>query len=137
MLGYLLDTNILSELVKQKRDESVTAFVREQNDLWISVITLHELGYGIARLPKGARQAELAAWMDGIIRDFEKRILDTTLNIAQEAGTMRAKQDAQGRNCDPLDALIAATALTHSLTLVTRNVKDFIPFGIPILNPFE
>jgi predicted nucleic acid-binding protein len=135
--SYLLDTNVISELVKPKPEPAVLAFLRRQADLWLSVITLHELAYGAERARDPARRAKLFAWIAAIGARFERRILTMERDVAEQAGRLRALAEAQGRAADPLDALIAAAALSRGLTLVTRNTEDFDVFGITLLNPWK
>ncbi len=137
---YLIDTNVISELRKKsKANPSVLRFFRQAVDqeayLYLSVITIGELRRGVEliRHRGDQRQAEmLEAWLQTVVEDYADRILDFTELEAQ----------VWGRLCAPnlhnvLDKQIAATALTCSLTLVTRNLSDFADAGVPLLNPFE
>jgi toxin FitB len=137
MSAYLLDTNILSELVRPKPELRVTNFFKAQPDLWLSVISMHEFAYGIERASDPVRKAKLETWVQNISLQFEARIIPLSQKIAEQAGRMRASSDLQGRPSDPLDAMIGATALLNGLTLVTRNTKDFETFGIDLVNPWE
>ncbi len=135
-MAFLLDTNILSELRKGvKADAKVrqwAASTRRQRH-FVSVISLGEIRKGIERLkPKDPLQAAiLERWLDTLRRDFGRNVLPFTDDVADCWGCLTARS--------PLaitDSLIAATALTHGLTVATRNVADFIPCGVPVLNPF-
>jgi toxin FitB len=137
MTGFLIDTNVLSELVRPKPEPKVVAFIRSQPDLWLSVIILHEFAYGIERLSDPNRRAKLDAWVQGIKLQFDGRMIETDALIAEQSGKLRASVEKQGRNSDPIDALIAASALAHGLTVVTRNTKDFELFGVGVVNPWE
>ena len=136
---YLLDTNVISELRKQgKANSSVQQFFRnavEQDaHLYISVITLGELRRGVEliRYRGDQRQADLLeAWLQTILDDYAESILDFTATEAQVWGRLRVPHPQNA-----LDKQLAATALVCGLTLVTRNVSDFIGMGVPLINPF-
>ena len=100
----------------------------------ISVISLEELAYGIARAPAGRRR-KLTAWFDALT-DTADRILEVTAPIARAAGELRAVRDSMGRPVAQADMLICATALVHGLTLATRNVADFVGCGVEVVDPF-
>lgn len=136
MSGWLVDTNVVSELVKPKPATAVVAFVERASGLHLSVISLHELAYGTDRAPDPKRRAKLTAWMNGLRQSFSDRIIAVDAGIAERAGRIRAAADALGRPADPLDALIAATALERGLRIATRNVDDFRHLGAEIANPW-
>jgi toxin FitB len=133
---YLIDTVVLSELRKRQRDSRLTAWVEQQRttELFVSVITIGEIERGIARQratdPDFA--AALAAWLDRVLALYSDRILPFDLQIARRWGQLSA---ALGN--DSADLMISATALEHGLTVVTRNISDFAPTGVAILNPFS
>lgn len=137
---YLLDTNVISELRKQSRANSgVQQFfqtaVEQDARLYISVITLGELRRGVELIRyRGDRpQADLLeAWLKTILDDYADHILEFTAAEAQVWGRMRVPHPQNA-----LDKQLAATALICGLTLVTRNVSDFVGTGVPLLNPFE
>ena len=136
MTAFLVDTNVLSELVRPSPDREVLKFLAVETDLWLSVVTLHELAYGAERVKDLARRHRLAAWIETIKVRFKERLIAIDAPIAENAGRARAKAAAEGRVVDPLDALIAATAQTRSLTLATRNVRDFEAFDIIVTDPW-
>lgn len=133
---YLLDTDVLSELRKAKRNPNVLAWIEEiaSADLHISVVTVFEIEFGIEQQrrdnPAFAKRLEL--WLDDTLRLYGERVLPLTTNIAQRWGRLAIKVG----NKD-LDLALAATALEHGLTVVTRNVAHHGPTGVAVMNPFE
>ncbi len=139
MSALLLDTNVPSETIRSLPDPKVDAWVRAQDDqnLHLSVITIGELRKGLDLTPQGKRRAELLEWLDkDLIPTFDGRILPVTYAIAERWGALSAQRHRAGRPLSMADGLIAATALEHGLTVVTRNVKDFDLLGVKILNPW-
>ena len=136
MSRVLLDTNVLSELVRPRPDASVETFVRTQTDPLISALTIHEIAYGAERAPDPARRAKLVAWVAAIQSRFVGRIVVVDANIAEQAGRLRAAAEAQGAAADPIDALIAACALSRGASIATRNVRDFAAFGASVIDPW-
>jgi hypothetical protein len=104
--------------------------------LHLSVVTLHEIAYGAERAPDPVRRARLTAWLGQLSRKFADRIIAVDAGIAERAGRLRAAADALGRPADPLDALIAATALERNLKLATRDVADFRDLGPELHDPW-
>ena len=105
MTAVLLDTNVLSELIRPKPNAKVAAFVHSQNDAYISVVTLHELTYGAERAASPVRRAKLIAWIPALRVQFTGRIVAVTADIAGQAGRLRASADSQGRPTEIVDAL--------------------------------
>jgi predicted nucleic acid-binding protein len=138
--GYLVDTNIPSELTRDKPDVRVEAFLRNasRDTVFLSVMTIGEICKGIPSLPVGEKRAVLQDWLDIDVRSwFAGRILPVTESIAERWGQLAATAKQQGLTLAVVDGVIAATALHHNLTLVTRNVKDFAGLGVAIANPWE
>jgi toxin FitB len=138
--GYLVDTNIPSELTREKPDARVAAFLKNANkdSMFLSVMTIGEICKGIATLPVSQRRAELQGWLDIDVRSwFAGRILPVTEAVAERWGHLAAAAKRHGLTLAVVDGVIAATALHHGLTLVTRNVKDFAGLGIDVANPWE
>lgn len=138
-MSHLLDTNVVSELRKSARraDARVRAWVagRVPSDLYLSTITVLEVEVGIGRIAgRDALQGErLQAWLDDELLDaFAGRILPVDVPVARRAARLHVPDPRPER-----DALIAATAAVHGLTVVTRNVKDFAALDVPILNPWS
>ena len=133
---YLVDTVVLSELRKPQRDRGVVAWFERQRtaDLFISVISIGEIERGIARqhtMDPGFAAA-LANWLDRVLALYSERILPFDLKTARRWGHLSATIGN-----DSTDLMIAGTALEHGLTVVTRNVTDFEPTGVPVFNPFS
>ena len=139
-MSYLLDTCAISEFVKPTPHPSLVEWLKAQqeSELYISAITIGELEKGIVKLDEGKRRRQLEAWLySDLVRRFRHRILDVTPAIALDWGTRSGGLLKRGITSGMADGLIAATASTHSMVLVTRNTKDFQPLGIPIFNPWE
>jgi len=132
---YLIDTVVLSELRRRQRDAGVVAWMarQHQEDCYLSVVSLGEIERGIARKrASDPRFAEdLATWLDRLLRLHGQRLLAVDLAIARRWGRLSA---ALGQ--DSADLVIAATALEHGLTVVTRNLRHFTPTGVATLNPW-
>jgi predicted nucleic acid-binding protein len=132
---YLVDTNIVSELMRPVPDAAVLRWFGRSAQftqvLAVSVVTVDEIIFGLARRPRKAG----AAFFDDFVAS--SRVLDVTEIVARRAGEMRGLLGAKGQVRSQPDMLIAATAQVHALTLVTRNVRDFDGCGIAVLNPFE
>jgi toxin FitB len=133
---YLLDTCVVSEGPKPKRDPTVARWLEAQDTaaLFISAITVGELRYGVARLGIGREANRLHVWLlETLSRGFAGRILSFDERVADRWGSLRAEYP----NSEIADSQIAATAIVHDLTLVTRNVKDFAFDDLSIFNPWE
>jgi toxin FitB len=138
--GYLVDTNVPSELTREKPDARVAAFLRNagKGTVFLSVMTIGEICKGIAGLPARQRRTALQDWLDIDVRSwFSGRILPVTEPIAERWGNLAAIAKQKGLPLAVVDGVIAATALHHDFILVTRNVKDFAGLGIDISNPWE
>ncbi|KAA0583498.1 type II toxin-antitoxin system VapC family toxin [Azospirillum sp. B21] len=135
-MAYLLDTNILSEPPRPRPSPQVIGWLEQlpPSEAFVSVVSIGEIHRGIANIRRSdaAKAEQLETWIMGV-EAWSDRILPVSLTVATIWGHLR---DAH-RNCDPVDALIAATAQAHGLTVATRNTRDFQAFGIPLLNPFE
>ena len=140
MSGFLLDTNVPSELVRPQPEPKVKTWIAAQNldTLFLSAVSFGELRKGIELLSPGKRRTELETWL---VTDLSilvaGRILSLTRSIAERWGALEAQRQMAGRPLHTPEGQIAATALEHGLTLVTRNVKDFAALGVPILNPWD
>lgn len=140
MKGFLLDTNIPSELTRPHPDPRVSRWLDDADDdqLYLSVISLGEILKGVTMLPESKRRAELQRWLDETLRPwFQGRILAVNELIAERWGVLAGECQLKGRPLKLADGLIAATALEHDLTIATRNAKDFGGLGVAIFNPWE
>lgn len=108
----------------------------DPGSLYVSVLTVGEIRFGVGLLPSGKRRTELEQWLDWDLPEwFEGRILSVDQSIADRWGLLRAQAQMKGRPLSVIDALLAATALQHRLTVVSRNVSDFSVVGLAVVNP--
>lgn len=136
-MSYLLDTNVISELNKPKPNENVIYWLNTHQSIFISSITKAEMLYGIHTLDDGKRKSQLLQMVNDILALFDNRILPFCTKSADYYAKVILERQKQGRPILMADALIASIALANSLTVVTRNVKDFENInGLSIVNPF-
>ena len=138
-MRYLLDTCVLSELVKPKPEAKVVKWVDDQDEhhLFLSVVTIGEVHKGIAKLPAGPRRARLEDWVEGELTSrFHRRILPVDTVVAATWGEMLGVAEVGGGPLPVIDALIGATAKVYSCTVVTRNEIDLIRTGVEVINPW-
>jgi predicted nucleic acid-binding protein len=138
--GYLVDTNIPSELTRDTPDGRVAAFLENagRERVYLSVMTLGEICKGIDALPPSRKRTGLKEWLDRDVRVwFEGRILPVTESIAERWGHLAAAAKRRGFTVAVVDGVLAATALEYELTLVTRNIRDFADLGVDLLNPWD
>lgn len=140
MSGFLLDTNVISELVRPRPEPKVTSWIDAigEDALYLSVLTLGEIRKGIASLPAGPRSNVLESWLisDLPIR-FAARILAVDAAIADRWGRLSAHPSSVRKPLPVVDGLLAATALHHNLVLVTRNTADIKTTGVSFFNPWR
>jgi toxin FitB len=139
MSGFLLDTNCISEVVRKKPDPLVLHWLdaADESILYLSVLTLGEIRKGLAGLPQSRRQTLLETWLELDLKSrFSGRILPIDRFIADRWGLLSAEAKRRGKSLSAIDGLLAATALHHNLTIVSRNVDDFSGTQVPILNPW-
>jgi toxin FitB len=137
----ILDTNVVSELLRPNRHENVVAWVDAQPlaELFLTAITEAELHYGVAKMPNGKRKKALEADVDAILKqEFAGRILPFDSNAAIEYAAIVSTRRALGKPISQFDAQIAAIARANgAAAIVTRNVEDFAGVGVEIVNPWE
>jgi predicted nucleic acid-binding protein len=136
-MSYLLDTNVISELVRPKPAKAVLAWFENipSEALHISVLTLGEIRKGVEQMPDGARREKLRLWLEHDLAGwFETRVLPIDIQVADCWGRLIAQMR---RPVPSIDSLLAATALHHELRLVTRNQKDFDYSGLEVINPWS
>jgi toxin FitB len=137
---FLLDTMVVSEWVKARLFPSVVSWLAkvDEDRVFLSVVTLAELRYGVARMPASARRTRLDAWLrNELPLRFEGRVLPVDGIVADAWGAIVARSEAAGQRMGVMDAFIGATAEVHGMTLVTRNTSDFEPSLQAIINPWE
>lgn len=139
-MTYLLDTCLISELVAKQPNQKVLDWVDAQipETLYLSVITIGEIARGICKLTPSKRKESLTTWLNETLPNrFEHRILTIDVSTMVLWGNLICQLEQNGRPLPAMDSLIAAIALQHSLSLVTRNEKDFAGTGVVIVNPWS
>lgn len=140
MRGFLLDTNCVSELVRVQPEPRVMQWVdtAEEGLLYLSVLTLGEIRKGLLAIPQGKRRAHLETWLEVELQArFSGRILPVDAAVAGRWGLLAGQAKRKGMPLGVIDGLLAATALHHNLTVVSRNARDFTNAQVPVLNPWE
>ena len=140
MSGFLLDTNCISEVVRSKPEPRVLEWKQAADEtlLYLSVLTLGEIRKGLAWLPQSKRRTHLESWLEVELQArFSGRILPIDAAVADRWGVLAGAAKRRGISLSAIDGLLAATALQHNLTIVSRNVSDFANTQTPILNPWE
>ena len=138
--GFLLDTNVLSEAIKASPEPRVAAWLAnaDSTHLYTSVLSIGEIIKGITLLAEGKRRAQIQEWLDTVLPSwFEERVLPVDRGVAERWGVLTAQAKLDGTPLDVVDALLAATAAQHNLTVVTRNTRHFNVAGGPFFNPWE
>jgi len=138
--GWLLDTNVLSELRRPKSDPKVVGFIASKplDLLFVSTVTFAEIRFGIERIGDATRRAELNDWLAHKVRPmFEQRALAVTEDVMFKWRLLVADGRKAGHTHSQPDLIIAATALHHGLTVVSRDTTDFKKAGIPVINPWR
>jgi hypothetical protein len=135
----MLDTCVISELVKPRPDENVVRWIDsvDERRLYLSVLTLGELEKGITKLQASQRKDDLREWLEhDLTVRFEGRILPVDFAVAVAWGALQGEAERSGKNLPVIDSLLAATAEIHQLTIATRNVADFERCSDAIFNPW-
>ena len=138
-MNYLLDTCVISELVRPVPNENVISWLKQTPNerLFLSVITIGEIRKGITKLPDSRKKNQLTNWLNTLLEDYESRIFPINLTVAENWGNIQGYAETKGTPLASVDSLIAAVALTHNLIIVTRNESDFIASNATILNPWK
>ena len=138
-MKVLLDTCVLSELRHPKGHPGVRRAVAalQEEELFLSVISIGEILKGISLLAEGPRKHTLASWLNTLERDYRDRILSVDREICRRWGELTARAQRAGRPVGATDGLIAATALHHGLQVMTRDTADFDPTGVLLFNPWR
>jgi len=136
---YLLDTCVISELVKNSPNPMVLDWLNNtpSERLFLSVITIGEIRKGLTKLPDSKRKDRLTEWLNTLLEDYQDRIYSIDLVVAENWGVMQGQAEKSGMPMSSMDSLIAAIAYTHNLVLVTRNAIDFKASNLPINNPWK
>jgi predicted nucleic acid-binding protein len=139
-VNFLLDTNVLSEVRRTVPDRNVLGWLDQVDEdrVFISVASVAEIRRGVAMMDEGRRRTMLAEWLTTELpARFAGRILQIDYALAERWGDLMAQSRRSGVALSTMDGFFAATALVKNLTLVTRNVRDFAPFSVPMLNPWN
>ncbi len=138
-MNYLLDTCVISELIKRKPDENVLSWLKNQNEesLYLSVLTFGEIEKGIEKAADITRKKNLQRWVeDDLMRRFEGRIIPIDLNVSVKWGAVQGAAELLGQPMPSIDGLIAVSALVHHCIVVTRNSSDMQQSSVELLNPW-
>ena len=136
MKAYLLDTNVISEIMTSEPNQRVIDFLAHLKESYLSVITLHDLHYGLQLLPEGQRRNSIANKLQNLLTHYKDYIIPVNQAIALQAALLRADAKQEGRIVHLADALIASTARVNNWVVATRNTNDFIDSGVDIINPW-
>jgi len=140
MSGFLLDTNCISELVRPRPEPRVLEWMEEADErlLYLSVLTLGEIRRGVAGLVQGKRRTRLETWLEVDLQSrFAGRIVTVDAAVADRWGLIADGTASRGKALSVIDGLLAATALHHNLTIVSRNTRDFADTQVQVLNPWQ
>ncbi|MCP3891205.1 MAG: type II toxin-antitoxin system VapC family toxin [Desulfobulbaceae bacterium] len=138
-MNYLLDTCVISELIKQSPSQKVVKWISKvvENKIFISVLTIGEIHKGIEKLPTSKKKNKLQQWVNYDLQErFENRIINFDLQTATVWGRIQAHSETLGKALPAIDEQIAATGISHNLTVVTRNTTDMEVSGVALLNPW-
>ena len=138
-MNYLLDTCVISELVRPIPDKNVVHWLNQTpaERLFLSVITIGEIRKGITKLPDSKKKNQLTDWLNTLLEDYQARIYPINLSVAENWGNIQGKAENRGAPMPSVDSLIAAIAHTYNLIVVTRNENDFAAANVTTLNPWK
>ena len=134
MKAYLLDTNVISEIMTTEPNQRVIDFLAQIKESYLSVITLHELHYGLQLLPEGQRRNKIVNKLQSLLTHYNDYIIPVNQAISLQASVLRADAKQEGRIVHLADALIASTAKVNNWIVATRNTNDFIDSGVEIID---
>ncbi len=138
-MKYLLDTCVISEVIKPRADENVISWLQSQNEdsLHLSVLTFGEIEKGIKKAPDGARKRKLQLWLEEDLKKrFEGRIVPIDLDVSVKWGAIQGAAELLGKSMPTIDGLIAVSGLVHNCIVVTRNLSDMEQSSVELLNPW-
>jgi toxin FitB len=138
-MKYLLDTCVISELVKPSPNRKVVDWLNElpSEALFLCAITIGEVRKGLTKLPNSSEKERLTLWLNTLLKDYKERILSIDLMVCENWGVLQGNAEKAGAPMSSIDSLLAATTYTYNLILATRNESDFSPSNIPIINPWK
>ena len=138
-MKYLLDTCVISELVKPTPNRKVVDWLNElpSEALFLCALTIGEVRKGLTKLPDSGKKKRLTLWLNTLLIEYKERILSIDLMVCENWGVLQGNAEKAGMPMSTIDGLIAATTYTHNLTLATRNENDFGPSNIPVINPWN
>jgi predicted nucleic acid-binding protein len=133
----VLDTNVISELMRLKPEPKVVDFLKVCEEPIVSAIVFHEIAYGIERLRDAEKKLQLELFLRGLKEMYRDRVVEVGVALAELAGRLRARASTSGWVLSESDSVIAATAIEKGARLATRNIEDFERLPIPLLNPWS
>jgi predicted nucleic acid-binding protein len=138
-MNYLLDTCVISELVKPAPNRKVVAWLNKlpSEALFLCAITMGEIRKGLTKLPDSGKKEQLTLWLNTLLIEYKERIISIDLTVCENWGVLQGNAEKAGTPMSSIDGLLAAITYTHNLTLATRNESDFTPANIPIINPWK
>jgi toxin FitB len=139
-LNYLLDTCVISELVKPEPDEKLVAWLRRQSEeaLFLSCITIGEIQKGISRLPECRKKHNLHQWLESeLLEQFAQKIIMIDVKVTRVWGDIQAVAEKAGARMPAIDSLIASIGIAYDMTVVTRNAADMQVSGVRLFNPWD
>ncbi len=139
-MNYLLDTCVISELIKPKPSPKVIKWLRscQEESLFLSSLTIGEIQKGISKLPDSRKRKKLQIWLDSeLTQRFDKRLIGIDFKVAQKWGEIQASSEIAGVKMPVIDSLIASIGLLYDMTVVTRNTGDMQNSGVRLFNPWE
>lgn len=138
-MKYLLDTCVISEIIRPQPDENVISWIqgKDENSLYLSVLTFGEIGKGIEKAQGSVRKRKLQLWVEHDLKQrFENRIILIDLEISSRWGTIQGEAELVGKPMPVIDGLIAVSGLVHGCIVVTRNIADMEQSSVELLNPW-